>query len=89
MCLMEDGAVSMLALLGLQQLQDLELVQVSGFGLTELYPRALEEAIAGLTNLRRLHVSAAAYQSAWKPERPALCLAPSRPPYLPSHQCAG
>jgi hypothetical protein len=48
----------MLALLGLQQLHDLELVQVFGFGLTELNPRALEEAIAGLTNLHRLHVSA-------------------------------
>jgi hypothetical protein len=48
----------MLALLGLQQLQDLELVQVSGLERTELNPRALDEAIAGFSNLRRLHVSA-------------------------------
>jgi hypothetical protein len=70
MCLVEEGAASMLALLGLQQLQDLELVQVSGFGLTELNPLALEEAIAGLTNLRRLHVSAAAEEISL----PSVCL---------------
>jgi hypothetical protein len=105
MCRLKEGAASMLALVGLQQLQDLELVQVFGFGLTEVNPRALEEAIEGLTNLRRLHVSAppacvcglgsnrvGSLRRTSDPQRSAARLPAKDPPHVhafSSLQCAG
>ena len=105
MCRLKEGAASMLALVGLQQLQDLELVQVFGFGLTEVNPRALEEAIEGLTNLRRLHVSApppcvcglgsnrvGSLRRTLDPQRSAARLPAKDPPHVhafSSLQCAG